>query len=196
MKKSLVLLLLVGFVMACQPDGSKQAEDASDSVEAETLPTMEQGKAITGAAFAALSKQLGAHMQSGGVPEAIKYCSVAALPLTDSLSAAHGVTIKRTALRLRNPKNAPTSEERAMLEKYEHMISEGNTPEPVLTQNAQGEWRYFQPILLMPLCSKCHGDVDSEIAPADLALIRGAYPADEAVNFEAGSLRGMWSLTF
>ena len=51
-------------------------------------------------------------------------------------------------------------------------------------------------VLLMPLCSKCHGDVDSEIAPADLALIREAYPADEAVNFEAGSLRGIWSLTF
>jgi len=196
MKKWIAFSLIVTFAWACQSNKSSDSTLQEAAQDQSSEPTLAMAQEITGASFAALSSRLGAHMKSGGVAEAIDYCSLQALPLTDSLSAHYGVSIKRTALRLRNPKNAPTPEELAMLDKYEQMILDGNQPEPVLTRNAQGEWRYFQPILLMPLCSKCHGDVDSQIAPADLDLIRAAYPADEAVNFKEGDLRGMWSLTF
>lgn len=196
MKKWIAFSLIVTFAWACQSNKQPESIAKEESLDQSSEPTLAMAQEITGASFAALSSQLGAHMKSGGVAAAIDYCSLQAMPLTDSLSSHFGVSIKRTALRLRNPQNKPTTEERAMLEKFEQMMLDGNQPKPVLTQNEQGEWRYFQPILLMPLCSKCHGDVNSQIAPADLDLIRAAYPADEAVNFMEGDIRGMWSLTF
>lgn len=196
MKKWIAFPLIVTFAWACQSNKSTESDAQAAVSDSSSDPTLAMAQEITGASFAALSSQLSAHMKLGGVAAAIDYCSLQAMPLTDSLSSHFGVSIKRTALRLRNPKNKPTTEERAMLEKFEQMMLDGNQPKPVLTQNEQGEWRYFQPILLMPLCSKCHGDENSQIAPADLDLIRAAYPADEAVNFMEGDVRGMWSLTF
>ena len=56
--------------------------------------------------------------------------------------------------------------------------------------------RYFAPIILKSECLKCHGSVGSDIKDETYALIKNLYPKDEAVGFQEGELRGIWSLNF
>jgi hypothetical protein len=159
-------------------------------------PWIERGSEITGASFAALSGQLKASLAQGGVPAAIEYCSLAAYPLTDSLSEAHSVTIRRSALRFRNPANAPDSLERAVLQTYRTLVEAGQAPRPSAMPVRNGQVAFFAPILLQEPCLACHGTVGTDISESDYQLIRDRYPADSATGFSVGELRGLWSVRF
>ena len=52
-----------------------------------------------------------------------------------------------------------------------------------------GRSGYVEPILLQPLCITCHGEV---LAPEIAARIGELYPADRAVGFNVGDLRGVF----
>ena len=43
-----------------------------------------------------------------------------------------------------------------------------------------------------PLCLKCHGQPEREIAPSTMEVLRRLYPEDRATGFRLGELRGMW----
>ena len=50
-------------------------------------------------------------MKKEGAIGALSVCREAAQPVTRDVSAARGVDVRRTALRVRNPKNAPSARE-------------------------------------------------------------------------------------
>jgi hypothetical protein len=145
-----------------------------------------------------LKGQLMAAIEAGGPASAIGVCKTMAPELAREASAAHGVTVRRTALELRNPENAPDAFERRVLEEFlakaaagadvaalDHAESEtGAAGRPVL--------RYMKAIPMAgEPCGLCHG---AAVDPALAAEIGRLYPADRATGFKPGEVRGAFSV--
>jgi hypothetical protein len=156
----------------------------------------EVGNRIAKASFESLSGNLKAAAQDGGIENAIRFCNMNALPLTDSLSKTFEAKIKRTSLKLRNPSNEPDSLEAYMLDLY-LQIEKMRKPmvgKTLLARN--NDVRYFAPIILQGQCLKCHGSIGSDISDSTYTLLKKHYPNDKAVDFREGKLRGIWSINF
>ena len=184
------MLCLVLF--AC--NGDKRAKESHDQLMEVAL---EQGDRISVAAQKALGGQLKKALTQGGIPNAVQFCNQAAYPILDTLTTDFEAVVKRTSLRTRNPRNTANETEKGILEDYSRLLSVGNTLKPRAEMLNEKQILYARPILLdNPLCLNCHGQVESQIPGENYALIKKLYPHDEAVDFELGDLRGIWSITF
>ena len=192
---TLSVLLLLTLYTACQngpPTGNTAAAAPSlDSIRAE-------GRVIAKASFEALSQKLTQALETGGVPHALQFCHANADPLTDSLSAKHGVRIRRIAEQYRNPMNAPDAQEKALFEVFAAMKTGGRDLKTVDTALvlAPGRILFAKPILLQPQCVACHGKVGETVTAENYREIQKQYPGDRAVGFSPGDLRGMWAIYF
>jgi hypothetical protein len=144
-----------------------------------------------------LRSELMAAIKSGGPVSAISVCKTIAPALAEQASIEHGVQVRRTALRVRNPVNTPDAWERKVLEDFLAKISAGSDPgtlEHSATAAEGGEtWlRYMKaiPTAAEP-CLTCHGP---SVDPVLKAEIDRLYPGDEATGFKAGDLRGAFSV--
>ncbi len=156
-----------------------------------------QGKAIARETFSLLSSNLQSALTSGGVTNALPYCSLAASPLTASVGEKYGVTLRRVTHRARNPKGKANAVEIAILDRYHDELGQGKVLNPVVTNLVEGTVTFFAPIVLTnSLCLKCHGELGKDILPEDFEVIRKLYPQDEAAGFHLGDLRGAWRIDF
>ena len=179
-------------LMLAQCTGNKQSPL---SPEAEKT-YLENGKTIAAATFAELSGKLTNALEKNGVSGAVEYCSLTAIPLLDSLSKVHNATIRRTSTKLRNPVDKPTEWESGILAEFEKKAMSGEEMQPIVRKLDEHTVTFAAPIKMLPLCSKCHGAVGSDIAEGDYATIKKLYPSDTAIGYKTGELRGIWSITF
>lgn len=186
--EQIALLISILILASCQSTKKQAPENAA--------LYLEQGQEISMKSFMALSGEVKAQMKSGGVPAALEYCNVHALPLTDSLSKAQGVSIKRTSLKLRNPENAPTEDELEVLKNYEKKLLAQEPVEPIVLTDSDNNAHYYSPIFLNQLCLNCHGTPGKEIETSNYVMVKSLYPEDEAIGYSTGDWRGMWSITF
>jgi len=155
------------------------------------------GKRLTAEAFALLSKNLAEAIAKDGVPGAIGFCSEKALPLTASVGADFGATLRRASHKARNPRNKADATELEILNAFRDTLTAGKAPEPQSRKHADGSQSFFAPIVLAnPLCLKCHGAPGQDIDADTLAALRKMYPQDEATGFKLGELRGLWRVDF
>lgn len=135
-------------------------------------------------------------MQAGGPAHAVEYCSLRALPLVDSISAAEGVRIKRTSDRLRAAHDAPDADEARALAEMMKQWEQGGAPNVHADVRLLGDSvAYYQPIFIAsPTCLKCHGIAGQELDGAAHAVISERYPDDAATGYRLADLRGMWSI--
>jgi hypothetical protein len=185
--KLLIVSPLLVLLAACGPKAEESALEEAILVESQQL---------IGSLKEALSAELKAALQSGGVPAAIEVCRKVADPITAEVSAdASDVHISRTALRFRNPGNAPDADSRAILEQWEaHVAETGQTPEPVVTRT-EASIIVHAPIRLETNCLTCHGEPES-FAPEVSAALARLYPEDQAVGFKVGDLRGAFRVAY
>lgn len=116
--------------------------------EKEQKDYLQKGQMLAQQSFAALSGRLMAAIEQGGVPHAVKYCNVAALPLIDSLSNVHQANIRRTSLKIRNRQDVAQGWEKEVLEAYQILLAEGkslrqwskNWIKSVLLLQCQSSW--------------------------------------------------------
>jgi hypothetical protein len=189
---SILSLMVSGFLFSC---GQKPAE--SQIVERTPIDStyyFNRGDMLTKAAFDSLSKTLQNAIRESGPAEAIAFCNIHALPITEAALTDEAFALKRTSLNLRNPKNKPTAFERDILEAYSQSFARGEKLESRLVVR-EDTVHFAKPIMLMPLCTACHGDKQN-LAPQVLSKIEALYPADEATGFSPGDLRGMWHVKF
>ncbi len=192
MRYALIFLFVIS---ACSPKSEQNNEPVKLSV-AENQEVAAAGKHIASDTFAALSGKLGAAMQEGGVPYALEFCNVEAMPLTDSLSQKHQVEVRRASHKPRNPSNRADSLEMSSIQTFIAQIEKGEQPKPVLYKHA-GKTIFHAPIQIPnQLCLNCHGGEGTDIAQENLELIDKLYPEDEATGFEQGELRGIWAIKF
>jgi len=201
MKKTLypiLIMALMAYMAACGGE-TGTATDASDQQATAAFDSAQykkQGMEIAMGTFKALSGQLKASLQEGGVPNAVRYCNTVAYPLVDSLSEVYGATIRRASDKVRNPKDEPTEREQAIIDAYHAQVEAGERPKPVVRQLESGEIAFYAPIRMQELCLNCHGKLGESLKEEDYAVIKELYPEDEAIGYEAGDLRGIWSITF
>ena len=167
---------------------------AAEETTADVVAARQIVKRFAGELQGELKKAVG----DEGFEHAIGVCKDAAPRIAAKLSAETGWRVGRTALRLRNPANAPDSVEREVLREFLERAAAGEPlakMETTLEQigaEARKTFRYMKAIPTGELCLTCHGgDVDPELA----ARIRAAYPEDKATGFKLGELRGAFTLT-
>ncbi len=146
----------------------------------------------------ALGGKLQDAIKEEGVVAAFGVCADSAQSITAEVSREAGATVRRTALRLRNPLNRPDEFERRWLEAQEASLAAGQGSQPlyevVAGDDGRRELRYLMPLLFPgAVCTQCHGTA-SEIPVAVKRLLAERYPEDRATGFQPGDLRGAVSV--
>ncbi|MBL8564939.1 MAG: DUF3365 domain-containing protein [Hyphomicrobiaceae bacterium] len=171
-----------------------QVQEAADPQTARITKARE---AIKGLGEGLKEKLLGA-MKDGGPVAALDVCKVEAPKIAAERSAAAGLDVGRTALKIRNPANAPSETERKVLEEFAKQIASGADSAKlehaaVVEEGGKKSFLYMKPIMTAGKpCLACHG---SELEPAVAAKIKELYPSDQATGFNAGDLRGAFVVT-
>ena len=143
-----------------------------------------------------LKAELSSALASTGPTGAIKVCRTRAPEIAAKLSRESGAVVSRTALRVRNPANAPDDLQRAILEQFADELAAGRTEMPLeaaveINRGGKIEHRYMRAIPMDAMCLACHGQ---QLAPAVASAIASDYPEDQATGFEQGQLRGAFSV--
>jgi mono/diheme cytochrome c family protein len=136
-------------------------------------------------------------LKEGGPVGAIGACNTLAPELNNTITESSTFEITRTALRVRNPENAPDPWEQAVLEQFQTALATGGDSKSVesydvvTTQEGQKLFRYMRPITMREPCLACHGPNVAADVKAEIAKY---YNDDKAIGFNIGELRGAFSL--
>ena len=134
-------------------------------------------------------------MQKSGAIEAIEYCNIAALDLTEEVAIDSALVLKRTSLKYRNNHNAPDNWELSVLKRFEKRKSDGEDinliTESAIIDSPEKIFRYMKAIPTDKPCLTCHG---AEIKSNIVTKINELYPYDKAKNFKVGDIRGAFSV--
>ncbi|HIE59896.1 MAG TPA: DUF3365 domain-containing protein [Hydrogenothermaceae bacterium] len=127
--------------------------------------------------------------------EAIEVCNKKALQLTKKVEEEvdHGIEIKRTSLKYRNPLNKPDKYEKEALIKFENTTKEGKNLKHLIqkvNENGKTYYRYYKPLKIQNVCLMCHGE-PSKMDKQLLAKIKSLYPNDKATGYNLGDFRGV-----
>jgi len=159
----------------------------------ELAQVIEKGNLASGTLMKSLGTQLKAAMSSGGPESAIHVCSQVAGPITKSTNAElKGITVSRTSLRVRNPKNAPDQIDLRILNDWQKLSDAGEKlPANEVIRVDSGTAHFYKPIMVQVICLKCHGRTET-LAPKLVTLLDEKYPEDKARGFSEGDLRGVF----
>jgi len=157
---------------------------------------IEQSRQLTMQLGGQLKGELTKAIADGGPIAAINVCYMRAPEIAAQLSKSSGARVGRTALRVRNPSNAPDSLERSVLEQFATDLGSGPIDRPLeavfeIRRGDALERRYMRAIPTDALCLTCHGKT---LAPELAAAIAQNYPGDQGTGFELGQLRGAFSV--
>jgi len=156
---------------------------------------LEKGAEISGKLVKAIMGKLNAEIQKSGLAGAVEYCSLEAIPITDSIAKMEQVAISRVSHKYRNPLNAANERE---IERIERYISQHQKGEQLIAQLVSEDRAliYYSPIVLgSPMCLSCHGETD-KIDIGVREVLNEKYPEDKAVNFKFNEIRGMFKIVF
>jgi hypothetical protein len=133
-----------------------------------------------------------------GPEGAIAVCRDEAPKLAKAASEQSGWNIRRVSLRTRNPKAVPDAWERAALEDFDRRAAAGESPArlekaEVVVEGGQKVQRYMRALPTQALCLTCHGP-SASLSPAVTAQLKTLYPADQAVGYGVGDIRGAMTL--
>lgn len=174
------------------------ADVARSDSAADLEPYAVKARAAVKAMGGALQTKLKEALAADGPIAAVQVCKTVAPEIAQEQSKAAGMTIRRTALKVRNPDNAPDALERKVLEDFTARLAAGadaNTLEHVEEVAGDGKTivRYFKaiPTAAAP-CLVCHG---SAVSGELKETIDKLYPSDQATGFKEGDLRGAFSVT-
>ena len=185
------LTIAASIALLASAGGNAMAEDAGTN---EALTAQARGIA---AKFAdKLKGELMAAMKADGPVKAIEVCNVAA-PAIAGEASKDGWTVKRTSLKLRNAKAAPDAWEKQTLEFFEAEKAKGADAaklERAEIADAGGvsTFRYMKAIPTAEPCLTCHGGNVAEPVKAKLAEL---YPQDQATGYQAGDIRGAFTIS-
>ncbi len=203
MKYSFIFVFLLMALTGCKDSPNlKPAEGAETEVPAadaevrkSEVSYQEKGMEYAMATQAALGKALQNKIQEAGIQEAIVFCKVEALPITDSLSEKFGVAISRITDKPRNLINTASAEEMKFISNFKSELGTGQPPEPLVVRQGD-DTNFYYPILTNTMCLKCHGSPEEDIRPQVLGVIAELYPEDQATGYGNNQFRGLWKVSF
>ncbi|OWR13350.1 DUF3365 domain-containing protein [Chryseobacterium sp. VAUSW3] len=178
--------------LSCQKEQTNVTENTTTEIPAgksEAIPDGEILKNYAAEAQQLLGSQLKQKIAEGGPENALQFCNINAIPLTDSISKKYSVSIKRVSDKYRNPDNAANPAELAVITTYKAMLAAGKMPEGLLKDN-----HYYAPIVTNAMCLQCHGTPGKELAEKTHLKIKSLYPQDKATGYGVDELRGIFSI--
>jgi hypothetical protein len=194
----LILAAIIAFgltlVTGCNKDSKTTSQEAIVEIPDDSV-YIKRGNQIVAITFDTLRNSLLHAISTQGMEGAIEFCNERAYPLTTLY--ADSFAIRRTAFRVRNSSNQPDSLELVVLTEMNEIMNQSQSPSvKVVRQSKSDEIHFFKPIILQPMCLSCHGTPGAQIQASTLSQIQKFYPADQAVNFKEGDLRGLWHIIF
>jgi hypothetical protein len=138
---------------------------------------------------------------TAGLEAAVSQLHLKALNPPKPVEGKPSVTaIKRTSLRVRDPRNAPDKADLAALEIIRDDLNRGAQPAKLLVQKveqpgAPAEFRVYRPISVAPNCLSCHGRTEN-LQPGVAAALERYYPEDRAHGYEAYDWRGVIRISY
>jgi hypothetical protein len=206
MKKAVIYVFLSAIFFSCGPQervSRETIEEVNSNMEIKRLTEVEildeamtWGDSITAEAQKLLISQLQKAIEEKGVPGAVDYCHLQAIPILAQLSQKHQVQLRRVSNAYRNPADQPTIEEKPLLEAYEYNAEGGFASEPNIQKFEKGEVLLYTKPIVIPngMCLNCHGEPGKDISKETQEKIDDRYPDDKATGHRVGDLRGMWSV--
>jgi hypothetical protein len=158
---------------------------------------MEQGRKAARYLNDTLRKKLVSSIEDNGPSAGVVVCLYQAQALSAEVERDLSVRVKRTSLKIRNPKNAPDDYEKDLLSRLADRHRKGKLPSEILEDRWEGGkrvYRYAKPLVVDSFCLTCHGKV-GEIPPDVRRELEIRYPGDDATGYEMGDLRGIVSVT-
>ena len=137
-----------------------------------------------------LGGNLKKHLKANGPIDALEFCSTNAYNLTKKVSDKFGkdIEVKRISLKPRNPANAPSDDEKIILQALESMHKVGVKPRNVV-QDKGDAIAVYKPLLInKKACLVCHGKVSKK--PKLAEKLHKIYPNDKATGYKMGDFRG------
>jgi cytochrome c556 len=167
------------------------------AVAGEPASDVTQARSLVKELATNLKGRLVAAMQEGGPVNAIEVCHSEAPQIAANLSKDSAWEVGRTSLKVRNPDNAPDAWERKVLQSFEARKAAGEDPatmefSELVETNGGQTFRYMKAIPTGPVCLNCHG---AELAPEVAKQLERLYPEDQARGFQAGDIRGAFTLS-
>lgn len=138
-----------------------------------------------------LGKNLLAAIQEKGAAHALQFCNTRAIPLTDSMSLALNVKIRRVSDKPRNPQNRANAEETNFINELKLARSAGKALQPRVAEK-NGKMIGYYAIETNAMCLQCHGTPGKNILPETMEAIRKNYPRDLATGYAENEIRGIF----
>lgn len=152
------------------------------------------GDSIVTLTFDTLRAELFRAMAEKGIVGAVDYCRIYAIDLTKIYEYGN-VTIRRAAIKFRNPSNQADELESEIINNYINSKASGDSLYPIIIEHKK-HVHYFKPIILQSACLPCHGKPFDEIPKELIEYLQTNYPNDQAKDFKVGDLRGVWHIRF
>ena len=149
-------------------------------------PAIARADLIIAAMQDAVLRELTHGLREGGPELAITSCHLDATTITRRIGDQEGVAAGRTSHRLRSPANAPKPWAAPLV--AAHAGRKARDVEGFVVDLGD-RLGVLRPIAHRPICAGCHGPVE-RISPAVRQLVADWYPADKAVGFAVGEIRG------
>ncbi len=142
-----------------------------------------------------LGKNLMGAIQSKGVENAVTFCNVQAIPITDSLSTEFNARIKRVSNKPRNSNNRANKVELAHVATFKTQLMNKEEMKPIVEEEG-GRVNFYFPITTNAMCLQCHETLEQELKLSTYDKIKALYPEDEAIGYDENQIRGIWSIEF
>lgn len=161
----------------------------SDDVPKLTAEARETADALLGM----IRGELVRAMETSGPLRGIITCKYSVPEITSNLSRQKGWKVSRVSLRPRNPALGEADAwEQRLLMNFEQRQARGEPASAlehaeIVSEPTGPTFRYIRALTLQPLCMTCHGDNLTEAVKAQLNV---EYPADRAVGYKLGQVRG------
>ncbi|MEX1127814.1 MAG: DUF3365 domain-containing protein [Vicinamibacterales bacterium] len=180
-----VRCLLLTLVLAATALSAQHAVWPIRDAPADLRPVIARADLMIAEMHDSVLRELNDAFASVGADKAMSSCHIDSILITQRLGR-EGIAAGRTSDRLRNSRHAPRPWAAALVH-----ANAGRQARDVegFAVDLGDRLGVLRPIAERPMCATCHGPAD-RLSPAIRAQIAERYPADKAVGFKEGEIRG------
>jgi len=187
--QSVAFISLSATLLLAAPQNMQKQNKAQQDPELQSVK--QTAKESSKILLKTLGSNLKKNMKAGGPMQALDFCSKEAYTLTEKVNKKlpKGVFVKRITLKERNPANQAEADEAKVLQALKKLKNSNVIlPKQIVQKVDAHTYKVYKPLVInKKVCLKCHGDIQNKKLKT---AIEKKYPADKAMHYKMGDLRG------